>query len=240
MIFVVGSSGGGGGGPTAADAILTVTAPAGSTVTATKGGTSLTPTMWTSAADATQECALFVIPAAQFDASTPWTVTATRGTDTTSATVTIDSAKQYDVELSYNLYLSKDGIIKVPYGTTATGVTIEQYTDSVGIVFSSDTRAFWMQLTAEVLGGIRYRTFVADFKAMPPQPNSYIYWGIRTVTSGMVSTGWLANLQSSNSMVFPNHSEIDISSIAYENQYAEINCSYATRTVDVINIYLAR
>lgn len=100
---------GGGSGPSASDAILTVTAPAGSTVTATKGGTSLTPTLWTAAADATQECALFVIPAAQFDATTPWTVTATSGTDTASDTVTIDSNKQYDVWLSFGYFLYRNG-----------------------------------------------------------------------------------------------------------------------------------
>lgn len=110
MIFVVGSSGsGGGGGPTAADAILTVTAPAGATVTATKGGTSLTPTLWTAAADATQECALFVISSAQFDATTPWTVTATSGTDTATDTVTIDSNKQYYLWLSFGHYLYRNG-----------------------------------------------------------------------------------------------------------------------------------
>ena len=100
---------GGGGGPTASDAILTVTAPAGSTVTATKGGTSLTPTLWTAAADATQECALFVISSAQFDSSTPWTVTATSGTDTATDTVTIDSNKQYDLWLSFGHYLYRNG-----------------------------------------------------------------------------------------------------------------------------------
>ena len=170
-----------------------------------------------------------------------WAISAfNSNADSTYASVTINSAKQYDIELTYNLYLIKNGIIKVPYSTTATGVTIEQYADSIGIVFSNDGRAFWVQLTAEVLGGIHYRTFVADFKDMPPQPNAYILWGIRTTTTGNYTTGWLANLQSSNSMEFPNHSEIDISSVAYENQYAEIWCRYATRSVEVVNIYLKR
>lgn len=108
MIFVVGRSGGG-GGPTSADAILTVTAPAGAAVTATKGSATLTPTMWTAAADATQECALFVISSAQFDSATPWTVTATSGTDTASDTVTISSNKQYDLWLSFGHYLYRNG-----------------------------------------------------------------------------------------------------------------------------------
>lgn len=106
MIIVVGSSG---GSLKDTDAILTVTVPTGSTVTATKSGKTLTPTMWTTAADATQECALFSIPAAQFDATTPWTVTATLGTDSATATVLIDSNKQYDLELSYHYYLYNKG-----------------------------------------------------------------------------------------------------------------------------------
>lgn len=107
MIIVVGGSGGGGLKDT--DAILTVTVPTGSTVTATKGGTSLAPTLWTAAADSSLDCALFVIPPAQFDATTPWTVTATLGTDSATATVLIDSNKQYDVELSYHYFLYNRG-----------------------------------------------------------------------------------------------------------------------------------
>lgn len=100
---------GGSGGPTSSDAILTVTVPTGSTVTMTKGGVTLTPTMWVQAADPTLDCALFVIPAAQFDSTTPWTVTATLGTGSATANVLIDSNKQYDVELSYTYYLYNKG-----------------------------------------------------------------------------------------------------------------------------------
>lgn len=107
MIFVVG--GGSGGSLKDTDAILTVTVPTGSTVTAAKGGTTLPPTMWVQAADATLDCALFSIPAAQFDATTPWTVTATLGTDSATATVLIDSNKQFDLELSYHTYLYNKG-----------------------------------------------------------------------------------------------------------------------------------
>lgn len=110
MIFdMTRRSSGGGSGPSASDAILTVTVPTGSTVTATKGGVTLTPTIWVQAADATLDCALFVIAPAQFDATTPWTVTATLGTDSATATVLIDSNKQYDVELSYHYFLYNKG-----------------------------------------------------------------------------------------------------------------------------------
>ena len=99
---MVGGSGGG-SGPSASDAILTVTVPTGSTVTATKGGVTLTPTMWVQAADPTLDCALFVIASSLFDSVNAWTVTATLGTDTASDTVTIDSNEQYDMRLSYHV-----------------------------------------------------------------------------------------------------------------------------------------
>lgn len=110
MSLVFNMVGGGSGGSLKdTDAILTVTVPTGSTVTATKGSTSLTPTMWVQAADTTLDCALFAIPQAQFDSANPWTVTATLGTDSATATVLIGSNKQYDVELSYGLYIVKNG-----------------------------------------------------------------------------------------------------------------------------------
>lgn len=111
MSLVLNMVGGGFGGSLKdTDAILTVTVPTGSTVTATKGGTSLTPTMWVQAADATLDCALFVIAPAQFDSVNPWTVTATLGTDTTTATVTIDSNKQYDLSMAAKWFI-RDGVL---------------------------------------------------------------------------------------------------------------------------------
>lgn len=100
----------GGGGPTAADAILLVTAPASSVVTMTKGADTRVPTMWVSASDPSRETALFVVEQADFDASTAWTVTATLGTNTASDTVIIDSNKEYDVELSFELWLVRNGV----------------------------------------------------------------------------------------------------------------------------------
>lgn len=102
-------TGGGGGGPTSADAILIVRAPTGSIVTATKGGATLSPTLWTTAADANFECALFVIGSSLFDAQNSWTVTATLGSDSVSETVIIDDNKEYDLALSYAIDLWNNG-----------------------------------------------------------------------------------------------------------------------------------
>ena len=109
MSLVLNMVGGGGGSLKDTDAILTVTVPTGSTVTATKGGVTLTPTMWVQAADPTLDCALFVIATSLFDAQNAWTVTATLGTSTASNTVMISSNKQYDLALSYHLYIYNRG-----------------------------------------------------------------------------------------------------------------------------------
>lgn len=90
---------GGGSGPSASDAILTVTVPTGSTVTATKGGVTLTPTMWVQAADPTLDCALFVIASSLFDSQNAWTVTATLGSKVGTENVIIDTNKQFDLAI---------------------------------------------------------------------------------------------------------------------------------------------
>lgn len=118
--------GGGGGGLKNTDAVLIVTVPTGSTVTATKGGTTITPTMWVKAADQTLDCAIFSIPASQFDSTTPWTITATDGTNTASDTILITTNKEYEVVLSSVLYLYENGTFSQSYATTnlATNGTI--------------------------------------------------------------------------------------------------------------------
>ena len=100
---------GGGGKLKNTDAILSVTVPTGSTVTATKGAITLLPTIWTKASDNTLDVALFIIKASLFDDQNSWTVTATLGGDTASDTIVIDAAEEYDMVLSYSLWLYKDG-----------------------------------------------------------------------------------------------------------------------------------
>ena len=116
MIFVVGGSGGLKDG----SAILSVTVPAGSTVTASKGGVTLQPSLWLSGADSSTEIALFTFLPAQFDSVNPWTVTATDGTSTASDTVIISTNKQYSVDISFDYYLFRgDGVYKGEWSAKA-------------------------------------------------------------------------------------------------------------------------
>lgn len=100
---------GGGGGLQSTDAILRVIAPAGSTVTISKGGVSKSDLGHENAADTSLYDYYFIIHASQFDSVNPWTVTATLGSDTDSSTIIIDTADEYDVVLEYGYFLYRDG-----------------------------------------------------------------------------------------------------------------------------------
>ena len=102
--------GGGSGGLKATDAILRVIAPAESTVTIAKSGVSKSDGGHENALDNTLYDYYFIIHASQFDSSNPWTVTATLGTQTISDTIIINAANEYDLSLSYTLWLINDGV----------------------------------------------------------------------------------------------------------------------------------
>lgn len=95
--------GGGGGGITATDAILRVQAPAGSTVTISKGAVSKSDLGHENADDHTVYDYYFIIHQSQFDSVNPWTVTATLGGDTASDTIIINAANEYNFVISYNV-----------------------------------------------------------------------------------------------------------------------------------------
>lgn len=110
MSLTLNMVGGGGGKLKDTDAILSVTAPTGSAITATKGAVTLMPTIWAKSDDNTLDVGIFIIHASQFD-SNPWTVTATLDNNSRSATVVINSAKEYEIALSLVTYLIKDGLL---------------------------------------------------------------------------------------------------------------------------------
>lgn len=236
---------GGGSGPSASDAILTVTAPAGSTVTATKGGTSLTPTMWTAAADATQECALFVIPAAQFDATTPWTVTATNGTDTASDTVTISENKQYDVELTYFVYIIRHGVMLVDADSKSRS-RIEQ-SDVVSLTYGGagyGTTAQWA-LTSDLLNGFySYSSIVLNVQSWTAvRDNEWSSFGISPDSSVLNNLNATA-LKRAYGTTFPAELTLSITSIPLINKYLFVATAQSSGssggTVKINDLYLTR
>ena len=117
------------GGITSTDALLIVQAPTGYTVTVSKGATSMTSTGHRNAADHSIYDHLFVIHQAQFD-STAWSISATDGTYTGSASVVINSADTFYVtSLAYTFYLIYNGLL--------TGQGITKYRTANTIVQNS-------------------------------------------------------------------------------------------------------
>lgn len=112
MSLTLNMVGGGGGGLSSTDALLRVQAPAGSTVTITKGSTTKTDQGHENADDNTVYDYYFIIHQSQFDSTTPWTVTATLGDKSATKTVTINAASEYDLSLRYRLYLYNRGVIE--------------------------------------------------------------------------------------------------------------------------------
>lgn len=91
---------GGGGRLSDRDALLLVRVPRGFSATAQKSGLMLSPTLWQIGASSNEDVALFVVTPAQFDASTPWTVTATDGAVSKTASVLIAAVDAYEIDLT--------------------------------------------------------------------------------------------------------------------------------------------
>lgn len=133
--------GGGSGGLKATDAILRVIAPAESTVTITKNGVSKSDAGHENAIDPTLFDYYFIIHSSQFDSVNPWTVTATLGSESSSDTIVIDSADEYDVELSYSYWIFKSGVGEVVPLTTKKQIngSISIGTTEITVSYSSTT-----------------------------------------------------------------------------------------------------
>lgn len=113
---------GGGGGLQGTDAILRVIAPAGSTVTISKGGVSKSDLGHENAIDPTLYDYYFIIHQTQFDSINAWTVTATIGTATASDTIIIDSADEYDMTLLV-LYIVQNGFVQTGWIAHLAGIS---------------------------------------------------------------------------------------------------------------------
>ena len=224
MIFDMTRRSSGGGGPSASDAILTVTVPTGSTVTMTKGGVTLTPTMWVHAADPTLDCALFVIAPAQFDSVNPWTITATLGTYTASDTVIISSNKQYDLALSYRLYIYNRGYINT---TLTGGLTNSGYTYASTALTPATYNAENIYISSNNCAGTSNAIDLTNY--------STIYYVSRSQSTSTIRNPWLGvssskNLSNYSIRIFPDSTteiirSADISNLTGSYYIAAISSS---------------
>lgn len=122
-----------GGGISFNAALLVVYTPLGSIVTAEKDGTTKTSKKGIALSDRpTVEIHLFSISSSQYGT---WTVTATRGTDTNSMTISVTAVEQYELYIGYHVpigtyqeveYLQSSGTQRISTGISGVnGVDIK-------------------------------------------------------------------------------------------------------------------
>ena len=154
MSLTLNMVGGGGGGLSATDALLRVQAPAGSTVTITKGTTTKTDLGHENEHDHSVYDYYFIIHQSQFDSVNPWTVTATLNTASASDTVIINAPDEYDVVLAYWYGVKRLTTASDPSWTREGGSANYTATASVGVVAGSsdfDNVYPWNQIQRETL-----------------------------------------------------------------------------------------
>ena len=215
---------GGGGGLQDTDALLRVQAPAGSVVTITKGAATKTDLGHENAIDPSTYDYYFIIHQSQFDSVNSWTVTATLSGNIASNTIIIDTADEYDVELSYNFYIVKNGIALVDievarYAGASSGNTATlTYADGVATLYlhySSGNGANWRANTKAAIDVTDYSTMVLKINSAN---KAYGRWGtfanIPTYGNNITSTAETMQTAISEPTIFT----VDISNIS-GNQY---------------------
>lgn len=150
MSLTLNMVGGFGGRISGSDAVLQVTAPINSTVTATDGTSTKSvqsSDSHVSSTDNTVAIYIFTFKSSEFGT---WSVTATLGTDTTTETISISENKVYQLQLQYEIWLIKDGLFVSGYNHAVSGytsATVDQNYSGGGYVRlhspkSASTRAF--------------------------------------------------------------------------------------------------
>lgn len=129
MSLTLNMVGGGGGGTSSNSALLVVYTPLGSAVSATKDGVTKASRTGIALSDRpTVEMHLLSIGSSQFGT---WTVTATRGTDTNSTTISVTAVERYELYIGYHVpideyqeveYLESSGTQYILAGLTSSNV----------------------------------------------------------------------------------------------------------------------
>ena len=217
MSLTLNMVGGGSKGFKDTDALLIVTIETNSTVTATKDGITITPTLWTRSADNAYDCALFSIPSNLFDAQNAWTITGEKNGLTVTGTVTIDSALVYEITLEYRLTLYAPG--------DQSGWTVKawKYSTSSGTSGSAASRSYGANSMVISQSGyhssITYHAKV-DFTRYKKARLTGSYSGWVTGVSGM----YIMNDVSGNG-AYPDHkaAAVGISATGTQNMTLDIS-----------------
>ena len=235
---MIGRTNSGSGGLSVNSAVLRITAPVGSTITLTKGGVTVAMLAatkgHTNASDTTLADWYYSISSGNYGS---WTVTAAKDGESASETVTVDNAKQYDVSLSYALYLISNGQLQSGYSLYGGSNTISQESDHVLAKGGSSTVYF---CSVGPISGITYPYLilkVSDEKIN----NSTAKFGI-TSTSAYSQNAWLAQ------QTFGVHNQegalswhVDVSGVSFSTDcYAALGLELSSYWLKITDLYFSR
>ena len=154
-------------------AVVRVSAPAGSTVTLSRGSTIKTSAEISSGSDSFY---YFIVA----PSSSPWTATATLNGNTDSKTVLANAAGEYDVELVYATFLMRDGVVQSGYtlsgitGSNITAATMTAMTDYMQIILPTNSGVYFNETSFS-----SYSTLYIDSAILDPNNCvSWIYEGV--------------------------------------------------------------
>ena len=167
-----------------------------------------------------------------------WAISAfNSNADSTYAFVTIDSAKQYDVQLDYNLYIIKNGVEQSGFTITYSGLS--SYTVEDGILYMVGSTSAGGLAVGPLPSVDNCSTMVFEFEKIENIGNNVSFAAVGEGTSyKSTAKTYLANSAA------PITVNVDVSSISVYNLYAKVRMdggsAYLIRKVWLKNIYLAR
>ena len=169
------------------DAIVRVTAPAGSTVIFSRGAVTKGSTGHPNVDDPSVYDYYFVVPQAAFSSS-PWTATATLNGKTDSLSVVVNASDEYDLLLSYDTFIIRNGVVQTGYtissmtgnNITAPVITSENGCQNIklksnsGVYLTIDYTGFTeMYLDSGIANGSNMNWLYFGFSANPYWASDY-------------------------------------------------------------------
>lgn len=188
---------GGGGGFLSSDAVLFVQAPAGSTVTISKGSVSKSDFGHLNHIDPNTSDYYFLIHSSQFDSANPWTVTAVRGSETKSKSIIIDQPDQYDLVFRFRFYLVQNGVILASY-TKSGGSFAKSGSNNYALFDSNGNYAVVAYTKLNVTGYSTYNIVV------PSSPAGKSWMNSTTPSAPLIGIGVSAPTINSSNAVMGN------------------------------------
>lgn len=234
--------GGSGGGLSPNSAVIHVTAPVGSTITFSKNGV-IVKVLDASKSHVNADNNAFAdwyysISAANYGT---WTITATLDTRSKSTTVSVSSNRQYDANISYDLYLIRDGNVEetltLSGGTLTSGTTYAVF-DTGGdygrVAYYQTNVSGYSTLRIAINGGRNY-SVLATTPAIGIAENAP---GINSSTKEVTGYAEFTRFPtaSSNGSVTSGTYDLDISSYN-GTQYIYLASGGSSNYNGVLNIY---